>query len=249
MIARTPTAIEGLDDLIGGGFPKNRTILLSGPCGAGKTIFSVQYLHNGITKYDENGVFITLGERKARMLEHMTSFGWGLRKLIAGGKLRIVDVTPMPKGPPQACKYMIADKPNQEFTMDSMAEVLKTNIEEVGAKRVAIDSLTALLLLPHKGFVQRHELLSLTRMLEDSGCTSILTTETPAGTTQETISGFEEFIVDGVIRLYYSLYRNEYKRTLTIRKMRATNHKNGVYSFGIEENAGIIVRTIAEWTV
>ena len=58
--ARCPTGIEGLDDLIDGGFPRGRVILLAGTCGTGKTTFAVQYLVNGITKYGENGIFVTL---------------------------------------------------------------------------------------------------------------------------------------------------------------------------------------------
>ncbi|MBU4266966.1 MAG: circadian clock protein KaiC, partial [Candidatus Altiarchaeota archaeon] len=57
---RCPTGIPGLDEVISGGFPRGRTILLTGACGTGKTIFGIQYLFNGITKYNEPGVLVLL---------------------------------------------------------------------------------------------------------------------------------------------------------------------------------------------
>jgi predicted ATP-dependent serine protease len=44
---KTPTGIEGFDLITGGGLPRNRTSLILGGPGAGKTVFALQTLVNG----------------------------------------------------------------------------------------------------------------------------------------------------------------------------------------------------------
>ena len=59
-IPRVATGIPGFDELIEGGFPKNFVILLAGTPGTGKSIFSLEYIYNGASSLNENGVYITL---------------------------------------------------------------------------------------------------------------------------------------------------------------------------------------------
>ena len=72
---RIPTGITGLDKLVEGGFPEGRSILLSGACGTGKTIFSMQYIYNGAKKYSEPGIYVTLDERPELIREDVIRFG------------------------------------------------------------------------------------------------------------------------------------------------------------------------------
>ncbi|MFH1246916.1 MAG: ATPase domain-containing protein, partial [Candidatus Micrarchaeota archaeon] len=52
-IEHIKTGLKGLDEMLNGGFPKGRSILVSGACGTGKTILSMQYIYNGIMNYAE----------------------------------------------------------------------------------------------------------------------------------------------------------------------------------------------------
>lgn len=61
MIDKIPTGIAGVDELIGGGLPKGRSILLSGEPGTGKTLFSLQYLLEG-AKRGESVIYVTTRE-------------------------------------------------------------------------------------------------------------------------------------------------------------------------------------------
>ena len=92
-IERVPTGITGLDIHIEGGFPKNRTILVSGGTGTGKTIFAFQYLINGAMLYNEPGVALVLDENPRKLREDMLRFGWDLKKLENQGLIAIVDAT------------------------------------------------------------------------------------------------------------------------------------------------------------
>ncbi|MDP3104105.1 MAG: ATPase domain-containing protein [Candidatus Methanoperedens sp.] len=78
---RVPTEIPGFDELCEGGLLRERTYLVSGISGAGKTIFGLQYLYNGITKYGEPGIFISTEESPGQARENVKQFGWDLNAL------------------------------------------------------------------------------------------------------------------------------------------------------------------------
>ena len=84
---RVPTYIPNFDTLINGGFKKNSINLIVGGAGSGKTIFTLQFLVNGILKHNETGLYITFEEKKDEIYDNMSVFGWDLAKLEKQGKL------------------------------------------------------------------------------------------------------------------------------------------------------------------
>src|SRR3989339_602708 len=86
---RTLTGIPGLDSLIGGGIPRGNLVVLSGDPGSGKTVFCWQFLYEGITKYNENAVYVSLEETEETILEGAEKFGWDLKELIDKKKMKI----------------------------------------------------------------------------------------------------------------------------------------------------------------
>ena len=86
-MTKIKTHIPGFDELIGGGFPQNATILLNGGPGTGKTIFSLQYLYNSVNKDKRNVIYFTFEEKKRALFEQASQFGWDLEKLEKQGKL------------------------------------------------------------------------------------------------------------------------------------------------------------------
>src|SRR3954467_10910513 len=95
-IDKLPTGIESFDVIAKGGLPRNRTTLVSGTAGSGKTVFAVQFLASGIRDYQENGVFVTFEESASDIRENMQSFGWNLPQWEKEGKLAFVDASPDP---------------------------------------------------------------------------------------------------------------------------------------------------------
>ncbi len=61
-LPKTPTGVNGLDEITNGGFPKGRPILICGSAGCGKTLFGIQFLVKGATEFNEPGVFISFEE-------------------------------------------------------------------------------------------------------------------------------------------------------------------------------------------
>ena len=97
-VQKIRTMIEGFDDISHGGLPSGRTTILSGTSGTGKTMLAVQFIYNGISYFDEPGIFVTFEESPADIIKNAHSFGWDLQKLIDDGKLFILDASPDPEG-------------------------------------------------------------------------------------------------------------------------------------------------------
>ncbi|MEM2108035.1 MAG: ATPase domain-containing protein, partial [Candidatus Bathyarchaeia archaeon] len=88
-----PTGVEGLDDILGGGFPRKSLITLAGCPGTGKTVFSAQFLYRGCRDYGENGVYASFAESKDAFYENMANFGFDFKKLEAKGKFRFLELS------------------------------------------------------------------------------------------------------------------------------------------------------------
>src|SRR5258705_4253693 len=94
-VEKIATGISSFDIIAKGGLPRNRTTLISGTAGSGKTIFAVQFLAAGI-EAGAPAVFVTFEESAADIRKNMLSFGWDLEKWEAEGKLAFVDASPDP---------------------------------------------------------------------------------------------------------------------------------------------------------
>ena len=81
-VQKLPTGIEGFDDVCQGGLPIGRSTLISGTSGTGKTVFSLNFLYNGIRQFDEPGIFVTFEESPLDILRNAASFGWNLQEMV-----------------------------------------------------------------------------------------------------------------------------------------------------------------------
>jgi KaiC/GvpD/RAD55 family RecA-like ATPase len=224
-IERIASGIKGLDELVKGGFPKWSTILISGTPGTGKTILSLQFLVNGAIKSDEKGVYISLEEDTERIKKYMHStFNWPLEELEKKKKLVFVK--------------------SDIYDFEMFKTLIETNIEKIGAERIVIDPLTVISLFFEKPIEIRRSLLELDKLLKKLNCTALLTCEIPEGSHSISSFGIEEFTSDGIIVLNYLQYPSSgYPRSLTIRKMRSTNHDIEPHPFEIKSGQGIVVYT------
>lgn len=231
---RVPTGIDGLDDMIEGGFPRGRTVLLSGGCGTGKTIFSLQYLYKGVVEYGEPGIYVTIDERPELTRQDMLRFGWDLRTLEDQGKFRIVDLLRSKIGLPSDEKFQITT----EITdVDRLILDIMQMAREIGAKRLVVDSLPALGIHMTDENKMRDMVLKLSYMLRKDKLTSIFISEVPEQSfgsgNPMTFSkfGVEEYVADAVLLLHYlGTVEGDggTKRTMYIRKMRATKHSEDI---------------------
>ena len=235
---RVPTGIEGFDGLCGGGLLRNRSYLLSGPAGAGKTIFGLQYLYNGISKYRENGIYIATEEQPDQIRENASEFGWDFDTLEDEGKLAIIDSCTPRIGKPPHEEYVDVDP----FNLRSIMEQLIALQDTIDAKRVLFDSTTSIGFYLQDPSKIRVELLRVSTILQILGLTSILTCELLEDDTGNSRFGIEQFIADGVIRLSNKQTDDLYISTISIIKMRGSKHSKYIHPFEIT-SSGIVIHS------
>uniref|UniRef100_UPI003C30EBDC KaiC n=1 Tax=synthetic construct TaxID=32630 RepID=UPI003C30EBDC len=229
-VQKLPTGIEGFDDISHGGLPIGRSTLVSGTSGTGKTVFSMQFLYNGITHFDEPGVFVTFEESPQDIIKNAASFGWDLQKLVDEGKLFILDASPDPEG-----QEVVGN-----FDLSALIERINYAIRKYKAKRVAIDSVTAVFQQYDAASVVRREIFRLVARLKQIGVTTVMTTERIEEYGPIARYGVEEFVSDNVVILRNVLEGERRRRTVEILKLRGTTHMKGEYPFTIT-NHGISI--------
>src|SRR5687767_9493262 len=80
-INKSPTGIAGFDEITGGGLPSDRTALILGAPGAGKTVFALECLVNGARNLREPGIFVAFEESSRQIMANAATFGWDLPAL------------------------------------------------------------------------------------------------------------------------------------------------------------------------
>jgi KaiC/GvpD/RAD55 family RecA-like ATPase len=231
--SRTPTGIPGLDKLLTGGLPKNRTILLSGGPGTGKTILSSQYIVNGILDYDEPGVIVSLDENKQHVFEEMLDFGWDFQDLENNKKLIFLEASPI-RYLPAEIKVGKLTVGRKEFSMATLIEMIKTSVREIGAKRIVVDPVTTLVFQYEGVAAQRNALVELMEALADTGATCLITTELRRPGFERSLD-YEEYLAHGVILLQQLQVGKSLLRVIQVEKMRKTPLDNQPRPYRITE--------------
>lgn len=214
--ARISTGVTGFDKIVDGGFLDNSINLVVGSSGSGKSIFSVQFLVEGIKK-GEKCLYITFEEKKDEFFQNMQGLGFDLYGLEKKGDFVFLEYTP------EKVKTML------EEGGGSIENIILTK----KIKRVVIDSITSFELLFDDDLKKREASLSLFGMLRKWDCTTLLTYEAdPEDKTSQTL----EFESDSIILFYFRRKGAERKRLLEVLKMRGTKHESGLYEFEMGKN-------------
>ncbi|MFB6088884.1 MAG: RAD55 family ATPase [Candidatus Aenigmatarchaeota archaeon] len=209
---RVETGIEGLDDLLQGGLVKGSSVLVSGATGTGKTILGMQYLWEGLKRGD-NCLFITFEESPKDIKQSASLFGWDFEKHEENENLSM--------------KHMLPFTGEQDDLFWFKDEIKESNID-----RAVIDSTSILSLYYKDKYNIRKNLFKLVKLFKETNTTSLLTTETPS---KKELSRYnvEEYVTDGVIKLYFMGVGKKGYRALQIRKMRDMEHSMETRSFEI----------------
>ena len=223
-LAKTASGITGLDEITHGGLPRGRPTLLCGAAGCGKTLFSMEFLVRGATEFGEPGVFMAFEETGEELAENVRSLGFDLDRLVAEKKI--------------AVDYVHIERSEieetGEFDLEGLFLRLGMAIDEVGAKRVVLDTIENLFGGFSNTLILRSELRRLFRWLKDRGVTAIITAERGGGTL--TRNGIEEYVSDCVILLDHRVTDQVSTRRLRIVKYRGSTHGTNEYPFLIDEH-------------
>lgn len=223
-IEKCPTGIRGLDEITFGGLPRGRPTLIAGGAGSGKTLLGMEFIVHGILEYDEPGVFMAFEETTEELAQNVASLGFDLDEMIRQGKLALDFV--------RIERSEIEE--TGEYDLEGLFIRLNTMIEEVGARRVVLDTIEALFAgLPNEAIL-RAELRRLFRWLKDKGVTAVITGE--QGEKTLTRQGLEEYVSDCVIFLDHRVVNQIATRRLRIVKYRGSSHGTNEYPTMIDEH-------------
>ncbi len=223
-LPKSPTGIQGLDEITGGGLPRGRPTLICGSAGCGKTLLSMEFLVRGATEFNEPGVFMAFEETTQDLTDNVASLGFDLKDLVARKKLLLDFVHFEPSETEEAGDYDL------EGLFIRLGEAIKS----IRAKRVVLDTIEVLFSGLSNPVVLRAELHRLFLWLKEKGVTAIITGELGDGSL--TRNGLEEYVSDCVIVLDHRVSDQVSSRRLRVVKYRGSTHGTNEYPFLIDED-------------
>jgi len=223
-LPKVPTGIQGLDEVTGGGLPRGRPTLVCGTAGCGKTLFAMEFLVRGAIDFNEPGVFMAFEETAEELSQNVRSLGFDLDQMVAQKQLSLDYVHVEPE----------EIQETGEYDLDGLFVRLGLAIDEIGAKRVVLDTIETLFGGLSNAAILRGELRRLFRWLKDRHVTCVITGERGDGSL--TRQGLEEYVSDCVILLDHRVSAQTSTRRLRIVKYRGSVHGTNEYPFLIEEN-------------
>ncbi len=203
---RVPTGIVGLDDLLYGGFLEGDAVLVAGAPGTGKSTLGMQFLYEGIMRYDEPGLFITFEEFPQQIYRDAMNFGWDFRSLEEDDKLKVLGTSH---------DLLYQDIKRHEGLFPKM-------FREIGAKRVVVDSITHFMRMASDQGELREIIYSLINALKREGLTPLLLRELVEGEVLGTVP--EEYTADTVLHLTMERINGQRMRFVEILKSRGSRH-------------------------
>ncbi len=222
-LLKCPTGIKGFDEITEGGLPKNRTTLVSGNAGSGKTLLGIDFLIKGATSYNEPGILMSFEETLDELYTDVTSLNMDLQGLVSRKKI--------------LCEHVILDRKDiqeTDFNLEGIFVRLEEAIDSIGAKRVVLDSIESIYAGITDLGILRIEIKRLFRWLKEKQVTAIVTGE-PGKNDSYTRHGLEEYVSDCIILLDNRVRDQIATRRVRIIKYRGSRHGTSEYPFVIDD--------------
>jgi len=219
---RAATGVEGLDDILGGGFPAHRMYLIEGDPGAGKTTLALQFLLEG-ARNGEPGVYATLSETEEELRDVARSHGWSL------DGITLCELQTAEESLKADSQYTFFH-PSEVELSETTRSVLET-VERVQPRRVVFDSLSELRLLARDSLRYRRQILALKHYFTGRSCTVLLLDYSDTATGDFQLQS----LTHGVLALEQltPVYGRQ-RRRLRVQKVRGIPFRDGYHDYLIE---------------
>ncbi|MDB6057899.1 MAG: putative circadian clock protein KaiC [Verrucomicrobiales bacterium] len=222
------TGVPGLDDVLCGGFPRNRLYLIEGDSGVGKTTLALQFLLEG-ARLNENCLYITLSETKEELVQVAKSHGWSLEKITL---LELSSIEQQLKAETDHTFFHPS-----EVELNKTTKILTDAVDQFKPSRLVFDSLSEMRLMAETPLRYRRQILGLKQFLAGKQCTILLLDDHSGSDTDKQVRS----LAHGVIGLQkqspvYGINR----RTLIVEKIRGVKFREGFHDYAIERG-GITV--------
>ncbi len=218
-----PTGVDGLNDILGGGYAEAHIHLIEGQPGAGKTTLALQFLRDGNTR-GERGLYITLSESRIELLAAAASHNWSL------DGIEIYEFVPPELSVDPAQEQSVIYTADLE--LGETVRMVMAELERVRPARVVFDSLADIRLLAQSGLRYRRQVMALKHYLSRNGATSLLLDDL----TEYQDNLALHSIAHGVIRLEQVAPQfGAERRRLRVYKMRGREFRGGYHDFVIRK--------------
>ena len=227
---RAATGVAGLDELVGGGIPRGDAVLVAGPSGAGKSVLTAQFVAAG-ARQGEPGVIAVFEEHPEEYLRRASALGSDLADMARRGTVEIIYLRPLDLSP------------------DETLFAIRDAVARVGARRVAIDSLSGFELALAPTFRQdfRESLYRLVGALTGTGVTVLLTMETTQGAGELRFSPYViSFLADDILLLRYVERAGQLRKSLAVVKMRNSDHRKDLVRYEITAQGMVMRESLRE---
>jgi circadian clock protein KaiC len=205
---RMKTGITRLDELLGEGIPLGSSLLITGVAGTGKTVLGLEFLYRGALA-GEKGIVFSFEETGERLRAAARGLDFDLDKEIARGMIEIVFI------------------PQPDILVEAHLLMMRERVEAMGAKRVAVDSVSVFLHKVKDPQIAREKTFQLATIVQNAHAVGFFATDIPYGSSQLSRFGVEETVVDGVVLLTSSEEAFERQRYIEVYKLRNTAHSKG----------------------
>lgn len=228
---RLATGVPGLDEMMGGGIPVGDAVMLAGPAGSGKTTFATQFIAEGL-RQGEAAVIVVFEEYPEEYVARAESRDQNLEEMIKSGKLNLIYLRPL------------------DLSVDeALAEILEA-VEQIGAARVVIDSLSGFEVALAPAFREdfRESLYRLIGALTATGVTVFMTAETTGGHSEVRFTTEKvSFITDDIIVQRLVEIDGELCKVVAIYKMRGSAHSHAFRTYGITAEGAVLGGTLKNY--
>jgi len=228
---RLSTGVAGLDEMMGGGIPAGDSLVLAGPTGSGKTTFAIQFVAAGL-RVGERAVIAVFEEHPDVYLERAKTFDVDLREAVRENNLRIMYLRPL------------------DLSVDETLEAIRESVEQVGATRVVIDSISGfeMALAPTFRDDFRESLYRLIGAVTGLGVTVFSTVEVVETTEGPQLTGFQvSFLTDDILSQRFVEIEGELRKVLAVIKMRGSKHSQEFRAYEITSNGVLLGESLREY--
>lgn len=218
-IPRIKTGVAGVDSQIQGGIPEHSLIVTIGAPGTGKTVFGLEFLREAL-RNDEKAMFIALEQSDTDILQTAREFGWNFDHHVDCGDLVVIDLDPL---------EMVGH-------LDTIRRELPVLIDEFGASRLVLDSVSVLEMMYDDQATRRTQIFDLLNSLKTVGVTPMLTSEASEESAYASKYGIVEYLSDAELIFRYVRSSDDFRETrmaLEIQKIRDANHSREIKPYSL----------------
>lgn len=222
---RLAMGVPLLDKMMGGGLPVGYSLLVVGPSGAGKSVLATEFLAEGV-RQGEPGVIAAFEKSPNQLLTHR------LHSMVESGHVGVIDTRSI------------------DLSIDETLHDLVKMIKKMKAKRVVIDSLSGFELALASTFREnfRESLYRLTAVLTSMGVTVLMTAELEDRYTDLRFSSYgNAFLTDSILMLRYVEISGQFKRVISVVKVRASAHSKDIRFFDIAQDSILIGKPLTHY--